>query len=443
MRKATKVRLYPTNEQKQLLAQQFGCSRFWWNKALSLQYEHRSEQGRWLKLTELNAMLPGLKVELPWLSDCYSQVLQATTKHLEQAMKNWFEGRAKKPRFKAKKNNQSISFPQNVKIVENNPTGDGGQPECIRVRRVLSGKLPTQKPSPSVRLKIPKIGLVKAKFTRSIEGEIKTVTISVTPSGKYYAAIGLDLGDVDVEQSTNGIVTGIDLGLKDYVTCHNGTETYSIKHPKWLKRHELNLKKHQKQLSRRNGSRSSTETVKTALPLKGSNRRNKARLLVTRIHERLSNTRQDFLHKLSRKITDESQVVVVENLNIKGMVKNRKLSKAIAQSGWGMFLNFLSYKLEHKGGVLVEIDRFFPSSKTCSNCGYIHKELQLKNREWTCKQCSAHHLRDDNASRNIRTEGIRILGLGHSPRGDDVRLEACFEQLSVKRVPSFEQLPLF
>ena len=344
MRKATKVRLYPTNEQKQLLAQQFGCSRFWWNKALSLQYEHRSEQGRWLKLTELNAMLPGLKVELPWLSDCYSQVLQATTKHLEQAMKNWFEGRAKKPRFKAKKNNQSISFPQNVKIVENNPTGDGGQPECIRA---------------SVRLKIPKIGLVKAKFTRSIEGEIKTVTISVTPSGKYYAAIGLDLGDVDVEQSTNGIVTGIDLGLKDYVTCHNGTETYSIKHPKWLKRHELNLKKHQKQLSRR---------------IKGSNIRNKARLLVTRIHERLSNTRQDFLHKLSRKITDESQVVVVENLNIKGMVKNRKLSKAIAQSGWGMFLNFLSYKLEHKSGVLVEIDRFFPSSKTCSNCGYIHKE---------------------------------------------------------------------
>ena len=161
----------------------------------------------------------------------------------------------------------------------------------IHMSRVLSGKLPTQKPSPSVRLKIPKIGLVKAKFTRSIEGEIKTVTISVTPSGKYYAAIGLDLGDVDVEQSTNGIVTGIDLGLKDYVTCHNGTETYSIKHPKWLKRHERNLKKHQKQLSRR---------------IKGSNRRNKARLLVTRIHERLSNTRQDFLYNLSRNITDES-----------------------------------------------------------------------------------------------------------------------------------------
>jgi putative transposase len=154
------------------------------------------------------------------------------------------------------------------------------------------------------------------------------------------------------------------------------------------------------------------------------------------VHERLSNARQDFLHKLSRTITDDSQVVVVENLNIRGMVKNRKLSKAIAQSGWGMFLNFLSYKLECFGGVLVEIDRFFPSSKMCSSCGHIHQELELKDREWTCSQCSTHHLRDKNASQNIRTEGMRIIGLGHSPRGDDVRLRTCSEQLSVKRVPT-------
>ena len=390
MRKAAKVRLYPTNQQKQLLAQQFGCSRFWWNKALGLQYEHRSTQDRWLKRTELNAMLPELKKELPWLSDCYSQVLQATTKHLEQAMKNWFEGRAKKPRFKAKKNKQSISFPQNVLVVDN-------------------------------YLKVPKVGLVEAQFTQPIEGEIKTVTISVTPSGKYHASIGLDLGDVEVEKSTDGNITGIDLGLKDYVTCHNGTDTYSVKHPKWLKRHERNLRYQQKRLSRRK---------------KGSRRRNKARRLVARVHERLSNARQDFLHKLSRDLTDDNQVIVVENLNIRGMVKNRKLSKAIAQSGWGMFLSFLSYKLERKGGVLVEIERFFPSSKMCSNCGHIHKELELKDREWICSQCSTHHLRDDNASRNIRTEGMKILGLGHSLRGDDVRLGTCSKQLSVKRVPA-------
>ena len=414
MRKAMKVRLYPTDNQKQLLAQQFGCARFWWNKALGLQYEHRSTQGRWLKRTELNAMLPGLKKELPWLSDCYSQVLQATTKHLEQAMKNWFEGRAKKPRFKAKKNKQSISFPQNVKVTERKQSF-----QCLFSEGQMAW--------PS-HLKVPKIGLIEAKFTRAIEGKIKTVTLNVTPSGKYYAAIGLDLEVEPITPSTEGIITGIDLGLKDYVTCHNGTDTFSVKHPKWLKKHERNLRYQQKKLSRRK---------------KGSTRRNKARQLVARVHERLSNARQDFLHKLSRTISDESQVVVVENLNISGMVKNRKLSKAIAQSGWGMFLNFLSYKLEQKGGVLVEIDRFFPSSKMCSNCGHIHQELELKDREWTCSQCSTHHLRDENASRNIRTEGIKILGLGHSLRGDDVRLEACFEQSSVKRVPSYEQLALF
>ena len=148
---------------------------------------------------------------------------------------------------------------------------------------------------------------------------------------------------------------------------------------------------------------------------------------MARVHERLSNARQDFLHKLSRNITDESQVVVVENLNIKGMVKNRKLSKAIAQSGWGMFLNFLYYKLKHKGAVLVEIDRFFPSSKLCSNCGHKYEELQLQEREWTCEACNTKHSRDENAAKNIRVEGMRIIGLGHSPHGDGVRLQTCSE----------------
>ncbi len=382
MRKAAKIRLYPTTEQKQLLAKQFGCSRFWWNKALGLQYEHRSSNGRWLKRTELNAMLPELKKELPWLkTDCYSQVLQATTKNLEQAMKNWFEGRAKKPRFKARKNKQSISFPQNVSIV-------------------------------GEYLKIPKVGLVKAKITQEIEGQIKTVTISVNPSGKYYASISLDLGEQEVVTSSDGAILGIDLGLFDYVTCHNGENGWKAKHPKWLKRHQRNLRQQQKQLARRK---------------KTSKRREKARKLVARVHEKLSNSRQDFLHKLSRKITDENQVVVVENLNIKGMVKNRKLSKSISQSGWGMFLNFLEYKLKHKGGVLVEIDRFFPSSKLCSSCGHKYQDLQLFERAWTCEVCHAKHQRDDNAAKNIRIEGIRMLGLGHSHHGDGVRLETCSE----------------
>ena len=393
-----KVRIYPSEEQKQLLARQFGCSRFWWNRSLALQYEHRSTQGKWLKRTELNAMLPNLKKELPWLkTDCYSQVLQATSKHLEQALKNWFEGRAKKPRFKAKQNRQSISFPQNVLVIDH-------------------------------QLKIPKVGLVNAMITRKIEGTIKTVTISVTPSGKYFASIGLDDGQPEPEQSTEGVITGIDLGLKDYVYCHNGTDSYAVKHPKWLKHHERSLRRHQKQLSRRK---------------KRSSRRNKARFLVARVHERLSNARQDFLHKLSKRITDESQVVAVENLNIKGMLKNRRLSKAIAQSGWAMFINFLDYKLKKKGGVLVEIGRFFPSSKLCSNCGHKYDKLTLSERVWRCEKCSTTYIRDELAASNIRTEGMKLLGLGHSLRRDDVRLGACLEQLSVKRVPSYEQLGLF
>ena len=221
------------------------------------------------------------------------------------------------------------------------------------------------------------------------------------PFRKYFAAVGLDDGLSEVESSTEGAVTGVDLGLKDYVYCHNGNNSYSVKHPKWLKRHERNLRRHQKQLSRRK---------------KGSQRRNKARKLVARVHERLANSRQDFMHKLSKRITDESQVVAVESLNIRGMLKNRRLSKAISQSGWGTFLNFLDYKLKKKGGVLVEIDRFFPSSKLCSCCGHKYRELTLSERIWTCKQCSTTHIRDEVAAQNIRTEGMRILGLGHSQR---------------------------
>ena len=191
-----KVRIYPNEEQKQLLARQFGCSRFWWNRSLALQYEHRTNNRRWLKRTELNAMLPQLKKELPWLkTDCYSQVLQATSKHLEQALKNWFEGRAKKPKFKAKTNRQSISFPQNILVTDN-------------------------------KIKVPKVGLIDAVITKKFEGVIKTVTISVTPSGKYFAAIGLDDKLPELPKSTDGVITGVDLGLKDYV--YSNSYTYEV-----------------------------------------------------------------------------------------------------------------------------------------------------------------------------------------------------------------------
>ena len=379
---AIKVRIYPTNEQKQILAQHFGCSRWWWNYALSHCIDTYKATGKGVTQSSLNSMLPKLKKaeETQWLKDCYSQVFQATTLNLVTAYKNFFGGRARFPRFKSKKNKQSIQFPQNVKI-------DGGN------------------------LKFPgKVGVVKTKFDkRQIEGEIKTVTISMTPSGRYFASILTQLEGENPKPNHDGKVAGVDLGIKDFAIVNDGNKTSKFANPRHLNKHEFNLARKQKKLSRKQ---------------KGSNTRNKARKIVARVHERISNIRQDYLHKLSRKLVDNNQVIVVENLNVKGMVRNHNLAKAISDAGWGTFVNFLSYKLEKEGKVLVEIDRWFPSSKTCSNCLYQVSEMPLDVRSWECPNCGAKHDRDENAAKNIRAEGIRILqssGTGDSASGGDVR----------------------
>jgi len=378
---AVKVRLYPTTEQQEILVQHLGCARWWWNHALNLCIETYQATGKGLKQSALNALLPKLKKQkdTEWLSECYSQVLQATTLNLVTAYKNFFEGRAKYPRFKAKKNKQSIQYPQSVKVV------DG----C---------------------LKFPgRVAKVKAKIHRPIEGTIKTVTVSLTPSGKYFASVLTEIEGDEPPTNANGKVAGIDLGLKDFAIVNDGVKTSKYANPKHLAKHERNLKRKQRKLDRKE---------------KGSKSRDKARKLVARVHERVSNVRQDYLHKLSRKLVDENQVIVVESLNTKGMVRNHKLAKAISDVGWGMFVNFLSYKLEKEGKVLIEIDRWFPSSKLCSNCHYQVDGMPLEVRAWTCPSCGTHHDRDGNASANIRAEGIRILsvsGTGTAADRGDVR----------------------
>ncbi len=377
---AVKVRLYPTIEQQEILSQHFGCSRWWWNHALNLCIETYKATGRGLSQCALNAFLPKLKKqeETKWLSECYSQVLQATTLKLVTAYKNFFDGRAKYPRFKAKKNRQSIQYPQSVKVV------DGG-------------------------LKFPgRVGTLKAKLHRPMEGTIKTVTISMTPSGKYHASVLMEMEGDSPTPSTDGKVAGIDLGLKDFAIVNDGVKTSKYPNPKHLAKHERNLKRKQQKLARKE---------------KGSNSRNKARILVARVHERVSNVRQDYLHKLSRKLVDDNQVIVVESLNTLGMVRNHKLAKAISDVGWGMFVNFLQYKLDREGKVLVEIDRWFPSSKLCSNCHYQVSEMPLDLRTWICPSCGTHHDRDGNAAINIRAEGIRmisVLGTRTAADGGDV-----------------------
>ncbi len=381
LHKAVKVRLYPTPEQETLLAQHFGCARWWWNYALNKSIETYKETGKGNGRSALNALLPKLKKaeETTWLSECYSQVLQAVTLNLTTAYKNFFDGRARFPRFKSKHGRQSIQYPQNVKA-ENGA------------------------------LKLPgKIGAVKVKIHRPIEGTIKTVTVSKEPSGKYYASILTELEGDNPLSSTDGKVVGVDLGLKHFAVVSDGSKVSKYDNSKHLAKHEKNLKRKQQKLARKQ---------------KGSNSRHKYRKVVARVYERVSNSRADFLHKLSRKLVNENQVVVVENLHVKGMVRNPNLAKAISDAGWGMFTNFLAYKLEKIGGKLVEIDRWFPSSKLCSNCYYQIDELPLDVREWTCPHCGTHHDRDGNAATNIRAEGIRMLqadGTAVSADGGEVR----------------------
>jgi putative transposase len=380
LHKVVQVRLYPTDEQQILLAQTMGCARWWWNYALNKSVEAYKETGKGLRQSALNALLPGLKKaeDTKWLAECYSQVLQATTLNLTTAYKNFFDKRAGFPRFKSKHGKQSIQYPQNVNIVNG----------CV--------KLPGN------------IGIVKAKIHRPIEGKIKTVTVSKTPSGRYFASI---ITEVEGENSTisEGKIYGIDLGLKHFAVVTDGKKVSKYDNPKHLAKHEKNLKRKQQKLARKQ---------------KGSNSRNKYRKVVAKVYERVSNSRQDFLHKLSHKLVSDSQAVIVENLHVKGMVRNHNLAKAISDAGWGMFTNFLAYKLERKGAKLIEIDRWFPSSKLCSNCFYQVKEMPLDIREWTCPHCGTHHDRDRNAAINIRTEGIRIIqadGAAVSVVGGEVR----------------------
>ena len=380
IRVAQKIRLYPDSDQQQQLARAMGCCRFWWNYSLNVCNQTYKETGKGISRTGLNALLPKLKKEYEWLkTDVYSQSLQQTTLNLSRAFINFFEKRARYPRFKSKHGKQSVGFPQHTSI-----HGD--------------------------YLKLPKIGLVKAVFDIRYEGKIKTVTISRDSSDRYFASIIYEVEACFISGNGNKIL-GIDLGIKSFAIVNDGKKTSKYANPRKIKKHEKNLARKQKKLSRKQ---------------LGSKSRQKAKKLVAKVHARISNSRQDFLHKLSRKLTYESQVIVVESLNVRGLVRYHKLAKAISDCGWGMFVNFLSYKLEREDKKLIEIDRFFPSSHICPDCLTQQPKMDLSVREWTCinKACNAVHDRDEAASKNIRAEGIRILqadGAAVSASGGSVR----------------------
>ena len=380
MLKATKVRIYPTPEQAEFLNRQFGAVRFAYNKALHIISSQYKRHG--LKLKAKKDLKPLLAVakksrKYHWLKDFDSIALQQACINLDKAFQHFFDPKlpSRYPKFKRKHGRQSSYHCMSVDC------GD----DWIKVPK----------------LKQP----IKARIHRKVEGKLKSITLSRTVTGKYYASLLHEDGQEAPApiQSLNAVqVLGLDMGLTHIAIDSNGTKKPN---PRFLKKASANLRRKQKALSRCK---------------KGSKGRAKARLKLAKAHQRLANARADFQHKLSRHVIDENQAVIVETLKVKNMLKNRKLSKHIADASWSGLIQKLEYKAKEQGKHLVKIDQWFASSKTCSCCGHKLEYLSLNVRDWQCPSCSTQHDRDINAALNIRAHGIlklKAAGLSVSANG--------------------------
>lgn len=365
MLKAYKYRIYPSKEQQILINKTLGCTRFVFNYFLDLRIKAYKLESKSLSYNDNAKVLTSLKKELKWLKEVDSISLQQALKDLDKAYKNFFRDKSVGfPKFKSKKNNKKSFRTQNVnsnvEVLEN-------------------------------YIKLPKLGLIKYKNSRTFNGKINSATISKTATNKYFVSILVETENLKLPKLNTSI--GIDLGVKDFAVISTGE---IIDNPKFLRNLEYKLKFQQRSLSRKK---------------LGSKNWCKQKLVVARLHEKIANARLDFLHKLSTRLINENQIICLEDLQVKEMLKTKQQSKNISEVSWSLFRNLLEYKATWYGRTISIIDKHFPSSQLCSVCGHINKDVKnLKLRNWICPDCNTKHQRDFNASINILNEGLKILG---------------------------------
>lgn len=369
IKRAYKFRFYPTSEQEMILAKTFGCARFAYNYMLRLRTDAWMQRQERIGYHETSAALTALKKqpEYAWLNEVSSVPVQQSLRHLQSAFANFFAKRASYPQFKRK------NGPQSAEYTTSAFKWDGRSLKLAKMSEPLAVRWSRQ---------IPKA----AKVT--------TVTVSKDSVGRYFVSLLCD--DVVAKKPASNGKVGVDLGLTHFAILSTGEKVAA---PNTFRRYEKKLAKLQRRLAKKT---------------KGSNRREKAKLKVARVHAKIADARRDFLHKLSTRLINENQVIAIESLSVSNMQKNRCLSKSISDAGWSEFVRQLEYKARWYGRELIGIDRWYPSSKRCFDCGYTMPKMPLSVREWVCPECGSIHDRDINAARNVLAAGLAVSAHGEA-----------------------------
>ncbi len=399
MLKAIKIRIYPSDEQKQFINKQLGCCRVVYNSCLAYRRDKYEKEGISITSSQSINYIVELKKEREWLKEVHSKVLQQSVRDMNKAYDNFFKLHTGYPKFKSKKDyEQKCRFPKDAFIGIR-----GNRIDLIKSLKDIHFKC-------SVR---------DERYLNKNQDKVHSLTLTKTKSDQYYLSVLIDKQLEPKPQTTS--VIGIDLGIKDFVITSEG-QVFENLH---FKKSETNkFKKFQRQLSRKK---------------EGSKNREKARIKLAKLNQKIRNKKLHYLHQVSNQLVSENQIICMEDLNVKGMMKNHNLAESIQEMNFGEFKNLLTYKCLQYERQLVFINRFYPSSKTCHCCGYKNDSLQLSDREWVCPECGVIHDRDINAAKNILEEGKRIIGLS-SPEFTLVDYPTMDDRLGNKELKSSDRL---